>query len=206
MDTIRGIVAIGSILLLCPGARLDAQSVAGASFVVAQYKTGSTVSLYAARRVGAGMIVGGLVGNPRSKARTAVVGVGTLVRLTPAASAIVIVGGATGSDGESLRFFVLPKVTEGRLVLRATAACYQPVSGTGARLAALDPLTVSVRVAGRVQAGIAAVATVRAGRGPEVGAGPSVRIPAPGGALSIELVARRSRPLAARVGFSAWRR
>jgi hypothetical protein len=206
VDHITGFIAMGSIALLCHGARLDAQTVTGASFVVLQYKTGSTVSLYAARRVGAGMAVGGLVGRPGSNSRTAVAGLGTRIRFSPGAAAIVILAGATGSDGESLRLYVLPKVTAGRIALTGTTAVYQPLGGAGARLASLDPLTLSVRVVGRVRAGIAGVATARSGRGLTFGAGPSLRVPASGGTFALELVSRQSGPMMIRVGFSAWAR
>jgi hypothetical protein len=70
--------------------------------------------------------------------------------------------------------------------------------------AAINPLTVALRVGPGLQAGVAAALEMKEGRPAAAGLGPSVRLRVPGGTLSIEAVAAgvRTRPVV-RGAFSA---
>lgn len=203
------LVGLGTLALMGWGADLGAQApataappppppsphpspvrrLAGASFVVARYKAGSSVSVYASSRLGAGMAVAGVVGKPNSTNWAFVAGAGTRIRFAPHAGMTVILGAATATNGTSLRLYLLPKLATGSVLLTATTGAYQPLAGDGRRQFAIDPLTVSVRLTDRIRAGLSTVLSLSEGRRATVGAGPTVQMAVPGGAVSLELVA-----------------
>jgi len=176
----------------------------GTSFAVARYKAGSSASLYVASHIGAGMIVAGVVHQPRGNLQTIVIGSGTRARLSRSSAVTVILAGAIAPGGTSLRLYAMPRVTTGLATFSGIAAVYQPLGGRGVQQAIVDPLTVSVPVIFGARAGLTAmIATAERSR-PDFGLGPSALVRVPGGAMTVELVARtRSSRLQLRSSFSA---
>jgi len=191
----RALSVLLGLAVLGPGrSRLPAQApeprprLDGASFFVARYTAGSSGSLYAAGRLGAAMVVGGVVHNPRTRYRAVVVGSGTRIQFGSGNSMTVILAGAAATDGASVRVFALPRFVTGPVVVNGTAAVYQPVTGSGVRRAYIDPLTASVRIAPGLRAGISALISADQRRPIVLGAGPSAQVRVPGGILSLELI------------------
>jgi len=176
----------------------------GTSFAVARYKAGSSSSLYVASHIGAGLIVAGVVHQPRGNQQTVVIGSGTRIHLTRASAVTVILAGAAAPNGTSLRLYAMPRAAAGLVRFSGIAAVYQPLGGRGVQQAIVDPLTVSVPVIFGARAGLTAmIATAERSR-PDFGLGPSAQVRIPGGAITVELVARtRSSQLQLRSSFSA---
>jgi hypothetical protein len=196
---------ITAALLLALGAPLAGQALrfTGVDFVVARYAASGSVSRYAARRVGPGMIMGGVVANPRTLPATAVVGVGTDWRPWRRADVVAIVAGADAGDGASARLYLLPRFSIGRVGVSATATAYHPIGGAGPRQAAVNPLTVAVRVAPGLHAGLVATLETREGRFPVAGLGPGAQWRGRGWALTVETTAAGVRaPLEVRAAFA----
>jgi hypothetical protein len=150
-------------------------------FLAARYTAAGSASLYAARRVGHGMVVAGAIANPRTDYRAVVVGGGTDLVLGPGTGVTAVLAAAGATDGASARLYVMPRLAAGRLALTATAA-YQPLGGESLRQAALNPLTMALRVTPALQLGAAATLEMADGRLPPAGLGPSVQLRVPGGA------------------------
>lgn len=196
-------------LLLALGAPLGGQAPAlprlqGVDFVAGRYVASGSASLYAGNPAGAGMMVTGVVRNERTEYRAVVVGGGTRLALGRGAGVTAILAGADATDGRSARLYVMPRLAAGRLVVTATATAFQPLGGRSVRQAAVNPLTVAVRITPRLQAGVAAVLEMKDARPAAAGLGPSVGLRVPGGTLTIEamVVGRRTRP-EVRAAFSA---
>jgi hypothetical protein len=117
-----------------------------------------------------------------------VLGSGTKIQFGSGNSVTAILAGAAASDGASVRVFALPRFAAGPVLINGTAAAYQPVAGSGVRRAYIDPLTVSVRVAPGLRAGISALVIADQQRPLVLGAGPSAQVRVPGGILSLELI------------------
>jgi len=178
--------------------------VVGVDFLVARYTAGATASAYAARRAGAGMAVVGMTFNPETRQRAVIVGGGTHLRLARGTGVTLIVAGASATDGTSLRFYALPSMRAGRVALTATATAYDPLTGTARRKAAIDPLTLSVRLTRGLRLGISGVLNAKQGRLPDFGGGPHVQMRVPGGSLSVETtVMSRSDRVQFRGAFKA---
>jgi hypothetical protein len=146
------------------------------------------VDFLAARRVGHGMVVAGAIANPRTDYRAVVVGGGTDLVLGPGTGVTAVLAAAGATDGASARLYVMPRLAAGRLALTATAA-YQPLGGESLRQAALNPLTMALRVTPALQLGAAATLEMADGRLPRAGLGPSVQLRVPGGRLAVEVLA-----------------
>src|SRR5512134_3735620 len=104
-----------AVLLLALGAPLGGQSpapprVQGVDFLVARYVATGSASLYSASRVGPGMVVTGVVGNPRTEYRAVVFGGGTRLTLGRGAGVTAVLGGADATDGPSARLYLMPRL------------------------------------------------------------------------------------------------
>jgi hypothetical protein len=178
--------------------------IAGTSFLMARYKAGASFSLYAAQRLGAGMVLAGVVGNPETGYRAVILGGGTHVRLGRRDGVTVLLGGAQASDGTFLRLYVLPKFATGRMLAKATGTFKQPLGGKGLRDAAVDPLTVSLRVSAVLRVGLSGVLSVAERRPVDWGMGPSANVRVPGGSVALEIISRAGlHRLEVRGAFSA---
>ena len=196
-------------LLLALGAALRAQApapprVQGVDFLAARHVATGSGAIYAARRVGLGMVVTGIVRNPRTTYRAVVVGAGTRLVLGRSAGVTAIIAGADATDGHTARLYLMPRLAAGRLIVAATATAYHPLGGESVAQAAVNPLTVALRVRPWLQAGVAAALDMKAGRPAVAALGPSVQLRVAGGTLTIEAVAAgvRTRP-EVRGAFSA---
>ena len=93
----------------------------------------------------------------------------------------------------------------GALTANAIVAVYQPLgSGEAVAQAAVNPLTVALRVAPRVKAGVATIADLAEGRDARTLAGPYAAVRVPGGVVSVEWMTWHHRARReVRWGFSA---
>ena len=174
-------------------------------FVVARYVEDGTRSIYGAQRLDRVMVLGGLLRNTRTDITTAVLGVGTIARSLGSVRLSTYVAGAGSSEGASLRMYLLPSATLGVLTANGIVTLYQPLGSSDAvAQAAVNPLTVALRVAPRAKAGVATIADWAEGRDPRTSAGPYAAVRVPGGVVSVEWMTWRHRARReVRWGFSA---
>ena len=163
------------------------------SFIMARYRVGATASLFAAGRVGRGMLVAGVITNPTTDYEALVVGAGTRVRLGDNARSGLILAGASATDGTSLRLYATPALTLGDVTLNAITAGFYPLSGTNPAQFSADPVTLSLPVIGGLRAGVTGIVTATDRRLPDYGVGPYAQLRLPLGSISMELVARTRR-------------
>ena len=199
-------LALSGRPLLGQGTRHDSTtSRPTTGFVIARYVEDGTRSIYGAQRLGRVMVLGGLLRNTRTDITTAVLGMGAMARSHGGVRVSTFVAWAESSEGPSLRMYLLPSATLGRLTANATVAVYQPLgSGEAVAQAGVNPLTVAMRVAPRVKAGVATNVDLAEGRDARTSAGPYAAVRVPGGVVSVEWMtwyhrARRE----VRWGFSA---
>lgn len=174
-----------------PTSRTGARFV-GTSFVLVHYDAGGSLSAYGAKRFGAGMVVVGIVGNPNTAYRAVLVGGGTRLVLGAHAGVTALLAGQDATAGASVRLYVLPEATLGRVQVSATGALKQPL-GAGRREASIDPLTLSLRLNGILRVGVAGLVSVAERRPVDWGVGPSVAFRVLGGFVSLEIVSRVQR-------------
>ena len=192
--TPTALIALALLALAGPGRAQTRPACAtpcarGVDFLAARYTAAGSASLYAARRVGHGMVVAGAIANPRTDYRAVVVGGGTHLMLGPGTGITAVFAAAGATDGPSARLYLMPRLAAGRLGLTATATAYQPLGGESLRQAALNPLTMALRVTPALQLGAAATVEMVDGRLPRAGLGPSVQLRLPGGRLAVEVLA-----------------
>lgn len=149
------------------------------------------------------MGLGGLLRDSRSGATTSIVGVG-ITRSSATTRVSGFLARASGSDGVSLRMYVLPSATLGMVSTSAIATIYQPIDNRAVVRAGLSPVTVSVRVIPRAKLGAAAAVDVAEGRMARASAGPYAQVRIPGGLASVEWLKWHGHTEASlRWGFSA---
>ncbi|HKI96167.1 MAG TPA: hypothetical protein VJ992_12845 [Gemmatimonadales bacterium] len=186
------------IVALALGADLEAQArtpptaprFTGTSFVLVHYDAGASLAVYGAKRLGPGMALVGIVGNPGTAYRAIIVGGGTRLRLGAHAGVTAFLAGQDASSGASLRMYVLPEAAIGRVTVSATGALRQPFDGGGRREASVDPVTVALRISDVLKVGVAGVVSVAERHAVDWGVGPSVAARVLGGFVSLEIVVR----------------
>jgi hypothetical protein len=172
--------------LLGQGTQHDSTTRRVTGFVVARYVEDGTRSIYGAQRLGPVMVLGGLLRNTRTDVTTTVFGVGRMSRSHGSVGLSTFVAGAESSDGLSLRLYMLPSARLGVVAANATVTAYQPLGNSDAvAQAAVNPLTLAVRVAG-AKVGLATIADVAEGREGRTSAGPYAAVRVPGGVASVE--------------------
>ena len=173
--------------LLGQGTQHDSTTRRVTGFVVARYVEDGTRSIYGAQRLGPVMVLGGLLRNTRTDVTTTVFGVGRMSRSHGSVGLSTFVAGAESSDGLSLRLYMLPSARLGVVAASATVTAYQPLGSSDAvAQAAVNSLTLAVRVAPRAKVGLATIADLAEGRDTRTSAGPYAAVRVPGGVASVE--------------------
>ena len=173
--------------LLGQGTQRDSTTRRVTGFVVARYVEDGTRSIYGAQRLGPVMVLGGLLRNTRTDVTTTVLGVGRMSRSHGSVGLSTFVAGAESSEGRSLRLYMLPSARLGVVAANATVTAYQPLGSSEAvAQAAVNPLTLALRVAPRVKVGMATIADLAEGRDARTSAGPYAAVRVPGGVVSVE--------------------
>lgn len=188
-----------TIFLAALGRELSAQAAGstgrftGTSFVFVRYKYEGAMSAYVSRRIGSGMAFAGIVENPSIASRTVILGSGTRIRFGAQASIATFLGGATATDGWSLRTYLLPRFKAGRIAGTGTVSATEPLSGSGRRQLSIDPMTLSVRTVERVRVGVATRLQAKERSLPKWGAGPSMELRAFRSSFAVEGVSTGTR-------------
>jgi len=185
-------------------AQRPARTLSGFDFLTVRYGAGGSVSVYAGYRIGWGMAVAGVTGNPAKGTRSVVAGPGTHVRFGSSGGVMTVLAVAQSGEARSIRLYLLPGFRFGVLRGGATAMVAQPL-GTGFRELSINPATALLRVGPRIYGGVALTASAAQDKDAKVALGPSVRARLARGLLSVDLLApaTRSASRELRVAYSA---
>jgi hypothetical protein len=148
----------------------------GESFILARYATTGAGSLIGAARVGSGMLVGGVTGNRQAGPLTPILGVGTRMQFTRGATTGIIAAVAREKLATQARLYLMPRASIGALRVSAIGMVSRPVSGEGRTQITVNPFTMGLRVAPRLQVGGFTVADQRFRGAFRYGSGPSVHM------------------------------
>jgi hypothetical protein len=129
----------------------------------------------------------GMVQNPRTQYREAIIGVGTTVVLGGQGPSMLIgVALADATDAAYSQWYFLPTVRVGRWLLDGTVEGYLPLGRAGSPQLGATPANLVYRVSGAAAVGVSYAGGVQRGAPPTHAFGPSVRLTIPSGTLSID--------------------
>lgn len=154
----------------------------GLDFAVARYASRSAHTLYAGYRVGTGLVFAGVLQNPRTAYREAMVGVGR-----PVGPVTIGVAVATTSDGDYLQLYLMPDVARGPVAFDATISAQRRFTGDAVEVS-VAPANVLVRLAGAWSVGASWTLGATLGVGATQALGPAVTLAVPGGRLGLHLL------------------
>ena len=160
----------------------------GESFMLARFATGGAASFYVAARVERGTVLAGFTRSAETHAVTPIVGAGTRLRIGAGVSSGMFIAVARTSDHLQGRFYVLPKATAGRTTLSAIGLVTKPTQDGRLQLS-VNPATAAVRVASRLQVGVASVAEHIGQRTSHMTAGPAAHLRIMSALVSLEALA-----------------
>lgn len=155
------------------------------SFTVARYSTGGSSSLYAGYGMGpVGLFVAAVI-NPHSGYRELVGGVVTTLSWGSQA-VTVAVATADASDGQYLEVYIVPNLVAGPLQISGTFEFYQPLEASGVHQLDINPVTLSLPIAGNLRLGAAYTTSLAEHTEPTRRAGPVVLLGIPRGQFYVE--------------------
>jgi hypothetical protein len=159
--------------------------VGSGNFIVARYSTGGSSSLYAGYSLGpAGLFVAAVI-NPHSGYRELIGGVVTT--LSWASQAVTVaVATADATDGQYIETYLVPNLVAGPLQVSGTFEFYLPLESSGVRQIDINPVTISLPVAGNLRLGAAYATGLAEHTEPTRRAGPVVVLGIPHGTFYVE--------------------
>ncbi len=177
-------LALGAMACASRAGAQDAPRAAGPGFLVARYATRSSLAFYGGYQLGAGFGVIGLVQNPRTGYREALVGAGW----HPFAHLTVALAAANTSDGWFTQGYVLPSARLGRLDVDGTIVGYLPLQRRGSAEVDLSPLVAILALSRAVGIGAADYLSLPQRGAASHAAGPALRFAIPSGSVTLELL------------------
>lgn len=178
----RGILVV-VVVMLVAGRGASAQ---GLEFAVARYASYSAHTLYAGYQAGPGLLFGGVLQNPRSAYREALIGVGRALG-GGGAGVTVGVAVATTSAGDYAQLYLLPSATAGPVSLDATVTAQAAFRGGPAEVY-LSPATATAPIGSLLRAGATWAMSATIGGTSEHAIGPTVSAAIPGGVVGVHLL------------------
>jgi len=163
---------------------------AGPRFIYARYASAASLALYAGYTVGPLFAFAGVVQNPRSEYREALLGLGTGLASAGGNGATVGLAGTYASDGWYGQLYVLPSLRLGRLQLEGTIEGYFPLEDRGTRQLDVTPAYAYLLLTPRVALGGTYLLAAQPGQPLSHAGGPSLRIWVPRGSLTLDVIRR----------------
>lgn len=181
-------VVSGVVLSIVPPSGAQGGPGAGPSFINVRFASRASSTFYGGYTVGRVFGFVGLVQNPRSEYREALVGVGTGLAL-PSGNAVTVGGAAAyASDGWYAQVYLLPGLHAGPLRVEGTLEFYLPLERSGSAQVSASPLYTFIVASPRWSFGATYLLGLQRGLPASHGAGPSVRLTIPRGSLTLDLV------------------
>jgi len=164
---------------------LAAQS-APHGFISTRYDSHTSSVLFVGYTVGKVTPIVALVENPHEEYREELVGV---FRIQPVSAHFALTYGAAATNTTDAwygQLFFFPSLTAGRLHADLRLKAYLPVQRAGVMQCNLSPGSLTVDLSHRISAGGVVVWTAEHGSRHEVGAGPSLKLHIPKGAITLD--------------------
>src|SRR5262245_15486670 len=175
----------------------------GEDFVLARYAATGTASGYVGTRLGRLTLMGGLIVNTKTDARTAIFGGGTRMRFRRGVDVGLLAAAASVPDGVQTRFYVMPRLVRRPFSFSGVVTYIEPVHGHTARQLSLNPMTFGVRLLPKFQLGASAVEEWTAGKPSRFRAGPMAQVRSSLGNFSWEgFIPPGTRRVETRVSFA----
>lgn len=165
-----------------------AEPAAGPTFMSARFASVGALTLYGGYRVGALLGFVGLVQNPRTEYREAIVGIGRTFAFGSRTSLLAGLAVADASDAEYTQVYLLPQVVVGALLFDGTIEGYLPMGARGGAQLSATPLNLLYRPVGRHAVGVSYVNGIQRGQTPVHALGPSLRLGIPHGTLALDVL------------------
>lgn len=157
-------------------------------FFNARYDTQTSNFIYAGYGYGRLFGFGGVLANPRSGYTEVVGGAGATFGGSRFSS-LVGVAAAKASEAWYAQLYYLPTVRVGRSTTRATLEWYFPLEDPGVRQFAVTPLSITMPLAPRVEAGVAGELAAAQGAQSSVWVGPELRLNIPRATIGVDAFA-----------------
>ncbi|MDB4878803.1 MAG: hypothetical protein JWL60_249 [Gemmatimonadetes bacterium] len=181
-------MAVATLLTLAAPHSAPAQDRPAAwGFVNARYDTRTSSFLYSGYGHGPLFAFAGVLANPRSGYTEVLGGAGATFDAGSGSSHMVALAAARATEAWYAQLYYLPTVRAGILTARATTQLYIPLEGAGVRQLAITPLSVTMPVARRLEAGLATEVAAAQGAATYLGIGPELRLAIPRATLGTDL-------------------
>lgn len=156
-------------------------------FVSARYSTGSS-ALFGGYGYGPAFGVAGMIINPRSGYTELIGGAGLRFSLGRASSHTAAIAAARATDASYAQLYYLPSITFGRITTELTLLAYMPNGPHGTKQFYVNPASVLVALPGGVSIGASYRLGMEENIGTRQGAGPTIQMAVPKGALTVDLL------------------
>jgi hypothetical protein len=189
-DGARGVravaVALGLLLVAGAGAAQEARQDPG--FVLARYASRTALGFYAGYAAGPALAVVGMIQNPRTQYREAIIGAGVPLLDAGGVDVLGTVAAANTSDGWFTQLYLLPSLRAGPVSVAATLEYYVPLDRAGVGELDVTPATAIVALSRTVGVGVVGVLSAPAGAPAHGSAGPALQLAIPRGVLRLDLL------------------
>jgi hypothetical protein len=163
------------------------------NFVFARFASRSSHTLYAGYGIGRGVVIAGMVQNPRTGYREIIAGAGVQVFPSRRNGTTIVLAGADATESAYLQLYVVPSLTLGSVSVTGTVEAYQPLERSGSRQLGINPVTAVVRLQRRLSAGATYLLSAAEGEPLQQAAGPAIKVLFPKGSVTLDLVRRIAR-------------
>lgn len=157
----------------------------GPGFLVARYATRSSLSFYGGYQLGRAFAVVGMVQNPRTGYREAILGGGWH---SLSGGLTLALAAANTSDGWFAQVYLMPSFRAGRVSVEGTVEAYQPMERRGVRELDVSPIVGLLSVSRAASVGVAYHLSAPENGPSGHAAGPALRIGIPRGSATLELL------------------
>ncbi len=185
MSARAAVAALGLSLLAAAAAGQEPRA---PGFVLARYASRTALGFYAGYSVGPALAVVGMIQNPRTQYREAIVGVGTRLAATGGLDVVGTVAAANTTDGWFTQVYLLPSWHLGPVAAAATLEYYLPLGRSGVRELDVSPATFVVALTRDLGAGATWVLSAPAGGPRHQALGPAIKLGIPRGAVRLDLL------------------
>lgn len=175
------------------GTRTDTAEDTGPAFLTFRFASESALTFYGGYQIGKALAFVGVVQNPRSSYREAIVGLGATRTHGAHGSTLLGVAAAHATDGWYTQAYVLPDVRLARVHFTGTLEGYAPLTHEGRPQFYATPANLHWIVSPRFAAGATYIASAAAQSLPSHAAGLSARFAIPRGNLTLDLIRGMTR-------------
>ena len=174
-------------------AEAQSSAVTPLNFIFARFASRSSHTLYAGYGIGRGVVIAGMVQNPRTGYREIIAGAGVQVFPRRRSGATIVLAGADASESAYLQVYIVPSLALWSIAIAGTVEAYQPLERAGSRQLGLNPLTAVVRIHGPLSAGATYLWSIAEHEPAQQAAGPALKLVLPKGSVTLDLIRTLSR-------------